>query len=66
MANAIKTSMAGNPVYPVMFAIGACHLLNDTLQAVIPAMFPILEEERGLTFTPVSYTHLTLPTICSV
>lgn len=47
-----KTStMAGNPVYPVMFAIGGVHLLNDSLQAVIPAMFPILEKSMALTFT---------------
>lgn len=30
-------------VYYVLFVIGICHLLNDSLQAVIPAMFPILE-----------------------
>ncbi|XKE95004.1 MFS transporter [Metaplanococcus flavidus] len=66
MANAIKTSMAGNPVYPVMFAIGACHLLNDTLQAVIPAMFPILEEERGLTFTQLGLIAFALNMVASV
>ena len=28
---------------------------------------PIVEVERdGVFYTPVSYTHLTLPTICSV
>ena len=66
MANAIKTSIAGNPVYPVMFAIGACHLLNDTLQAVIPAMFPILEEERGLTFTQLGLIAFALNMVASV
>ncbi|WP_084243294.1 MFS transporter [Planomicrobium okeanokoites] len=66
MANAIKTSMAGNPVYPVMFAIGACHLLNDTLQAVIPAMFPILEKERGLTFTQLGLIAFALNMVASV
>lgn len=66
MANAIKTSMAGNPVYPVMFAIGACHLLNDTLQAVIPAMFPILEEDMGLTFTQLGLIAFALNMVASV
>ncbi|RLQ90955.1 MFS transporter [Planomicrobium sp. Y74] len=66
MANAIKTSMSGNPVYPVMFAIGACHLLNDSLQAVIPAMFPILEEDMGLTFTQLGLIAFALNIVASV
>src|SRR5690606_7163526 len=66
MANAIKTSMAGNPVYPVMFAIGACHLLNDSLQAVIPAMFPILEADMGLTFTQLGLIAFVLNMVASV
>lgn len=65
MANAIKTSMAGNPVYPVMFAIGACHLLNDSLQSVIPAMFPILEKSMGLTFTQLGLIAFVLNIISS-
>ncbi|HSJ37054.1 MAG TPA: MFS transporter [Planococcus sp. (in: firmicutes)] len=66
MANAIKTSMAGNPVYPVMFAIGACHLLNDSLQAVIPAMFPILEKDMGLTYTQLGLIAFALNMVASV
>lgn len=66
MANALKTSMAGNPVYPVMFAIGACHLLNDSLQAVIPAMFPILEKDMGLTYTQLGLIAFALNMVASV
>ncbi len=32
----------GTTVYPILIIIGICHMLNDSLQAVIPAMFPIL------------------------
>ncbi|WP_371922524.1 MFS transporter [Sporosarcina sp. Marseille-Q4943] len=49
-----------------MFAIGACHLLNDTLQAVIPAMFPVLEEERGLSFTQLGFIFFALNMVASV
>lgn len=55
-----------NPVYPIMFAIGGCHLLNDTLQAVIPAMFPVLEAERGLTFTQLGFIFFALNMVASV
>lgn len=48
-----------------MFAIGACHLLNDSLQSVIPAMFPILEESMGLTFTQLGLIAFVLNIISS-
>ena len=56
----------GNPVYPIMFAIGGVHLLNDTLQAVVPAMFPVLEKERGLTFTQLGFIFFALNMVASV
>ncbi|WP_197275571.1 MFS transporter [Bacillus sp. FJAT-22090] len=56
----------GNPVYPIMFAIGVCHLFNDSLQSVIPAMFPVLEEERGLTFTQLGLISFMLNIVASV
>ena len=59
-------SVIGNPVYPVMFAIGGVHLLNDSLQAVIPAMFPILEESMGLTFTQLGLIAFALNMVASV
>lgn len=67
MAKAISSSsLAANPVYPVMFAIGGVHLLNDSLQAVIPAMFPILEKDLGLTFTQLGLIAFALNMVASV
>lgn len=60
------SSLAGNPVYPVMFAIGGVHLLNDSLQAVIPAMFPILEKDLGLSFTQLGLIAFALNMVASV
>lgn len=53
-------------VYSVLFIIGLCHLLNDSLQAVIPAMFPILERSLGLTFTQLGFIAFTLNMVSSV
>src|SRR5690625_863660 len=53
-------------VYPILFIIGLCHLLNDSLQAVIPAMFPILEKSLGLTFTQLGLIAFTLNMVASV
>jgi FSR family fosmidomycin resistance protein-like MFS transporter len=40
-------------VYRILFAISFVHLLNDSMQAVIPAIYPILRESMALTFTKV-------------
>ena len=55
-----------NPVYPVMFAIGVAHLINDTMQSVIPAMFPLLERDLGLTFTQLGLISFVLNMLASV
>ncbi|MEB1809375.1 MAG: MFS transporter [Bacillaceae bacterium] len=38
-------------MYNILLIIGFVHLLNDAIQALVPAMFPILERSMGLTFT---------------
>ncbi|WP_096200791.1 MFS transporter [Bacillus sp. FJAT-45350] len=37
--------------YRILLIIGFVHLLNDAIQALVPAMFPILVQSMGLTFT---------------
>jgi MFS transporter, FSR family, fosmidomycin resistance protein len=54
------------PVYNILYIIGICHLLNDTLQSVVPAMFPILEKSMGLTFTQLGLIAFSLNMISSV
>ncbi|OZU88122.1 MFS transporter [Virgibacillus indicus] len=63
-----KSNMQKNnqTVYSILFIIGICHLLNDSLQAVIPAMFPILEKSLGLTFTQLGLIAFTLNMVASV
>lgn len=56
----------GNPVYPIMVTMGICHLFNDTLQSVVPAMFPILKDEIGLTFTQLGFISFALNMIASL
>ncbi|RXJ04128.1 MFS transporter [Anaerobacillus alkaliphilus] len=38
-------------MYNILLIIGFVHLLNDAIQSVVPAMFPILQQSMGLTFT---------------
>ena len=47
------------PVLTVLLAISFSHLLNDTIQAVIPAIYPLLKETFQLTFGTggIDYAH---------
>src|SRR4051812_1886767 len=39
--------------FPILFAISFAHLLNDTIQALIPALYPLFRQNLGLTFTQI-------------
>lgn len=44
---------AHNTVYAVLFAAAGCHLINDSMQAIMLASYPLLRESHALTFTQV-------------
>lgn len=46
-------SIAQKTVYPILFSIAFAHLLNDLIQAIIPASYPILKENFNLSFTQI-------------
>ncbi len=52
----MSTTAAGRvttTVFPVLFAISACHMINDTLQALLPAVYPILARSFRLSYGQV-------------
>ncbi|WP_333866291.1 MFS transporter [Sphingobacterium sp.] len=44
---------ATRPIFSILFAVSMVHLLNDMIQAVIPATYPLLKEEHHLSFSQV-------------
>ena len=66
MNTTLSTEKPNNPVYTMMILIGVCHLINDTMQSVIPAMFPLLERDMGLTYTQLGLISFTLNMFASV
>ncbi len=62
-----KTADANSStVFKILFIIGISHLLNDAIQAVVPAMFPILEKSMGLTYTQLGIIAFSLNMVSSV
>ncbi len=53
-----EQNLAGNTVFAVLIAISVSHLLNDTIQSVIPAIYPILKDSHHLSFTQIGLITL--------
>jgi MFS transporter, FSR family, fosmidomycin resistance protein len=53
-------------VLPVLFAISLVHLLNDSMQAVVPALYPILEKSLDLSYVQVGLIGFMLNMTSSV
>ena len=49
----------GRAVFNILLAISFCHLLNDTVQSLIPAVYPLLKEALRLNLGQVGIIALT-------
>jgi len=63
MKNAITSTIGPEDntqktVFSILFSIAFAHLLNDLLQAVIPAAYPILKDTYDLSFTQIGLITL--------
>lgn len=61
-ANSPETRTA----FAVLFALSACHLLNDTVQSLLPAIYPVLHENYALTFTQIGLLHFVFQVTASL
>ena len=48
----------GKTVYPILLMISATHLLNDMMQSVIPAVYPLLKARFGFSFAQIGIITL--------
>ncbi len=58
MSSASATPAPAATALRVILAISAGHLLNDTIQSLLPAIYPLLKSELGLTFAQVGLITL--------
>ena len=56
----------GYVVMPVLILLSTCHFINDLLQSVISASYPLLKSELGLTFTQIGTISLVYQLAASV
>jgi len=55
---AAKPAVAAGPVYLVLGGISFSHFLNDTMQSLIPSVYPILKENYSLSFAQIGLITL--------
>jgi FSR family fosmidomycin resistance protein-like MFS transporter len=64
---ATKIGTVSQPtIYRILFAISFVHLLSDSVQSVIPAIFPILKQSMNLSFLQLGFIAFALNMTSSV
>lgn len=58
--------VADRTAFPVLFAIAFSHLLNDTVQSLIPAIYPLVKETYNLSFSDIGMITLAFQMTASI
>ena len=56
----------GATVYRIIIAIGFCHLLNDMMQSLLPAIYPNLQIKFALSFAQIGLVTLVYQSTASI
>ena len=70
--NRVLEKLKGHPqvaegtAYAILFTMGTCHLLNDMIQSVIPALYPLLKDKFGFTFAQIGLITLVFQLTSSI
>ena len=61
-----KNTISGKTVYPILIAISISHLLNDALQSIIPAIYPVVKDTFSLSFAQIGLITLAFQLSASI
>ena len=51
-------ALAAHTTFSIILSLSFCHLLNDMMQSLVPALYPILKTSYGLSFSQVGLITL--------
>jgi len=57
-ATPTAVAVASGTTFSVILSLSFCHLLNDLMQSLVPALYPILKSSYGLSFSQVGLITL--------
>jgi FSR family fosmidomycin resistance protein-like MFS transporter len=58
VSSSVSTGAANNTTFAVILSLSFCHLLNDMMQSLVPALYPILKDSYALSFSQVGFITL--------
>ncbi|HET9390869.1 MAG TPA: MFS transporter [Steroidobacteraceae bacterium] len=61
-----KTASVGRTTFTILAAISFCHLLNDMMQSLLPALYPMLKSAYSLNFGQIGILTLTFQITASL
>ncbi len=64
--NSAATQMQQATAYGILFSISLSHMLNDTIQSLIPSIYPILKDSFALNFAQIGLIQLTFQLTASI
>ena len=53
-----SAASANTTTFAVILSLSFCHLLNDMMQSLVPALYPILKDSYALTFGQIGFITL--------
>ena len=65
-ASQIAPRVQESALFAILLALSFSHLLNDLIQSLIPAIYPILKESFHLSFSQIGYITLTFQLTASL
>lgn len=57
---------AGSTSFAVLFTVSFCHFLNDTIQSMLPSIYPMLKSDFALSFAQIGAITLVLQLTSSI
>lgn len=64
--NPSNIGQTNTTVFPILFALSFSHLLNDTIQSLIPAIYPLVKNSYHLSFSQIGLITLTFQLAASL
>jgi FSR family fosmidomycin resistance protein-like MFS transporter len=66
ISNAPAARVAGKTTLWVILAVSVCHMINDVMQSLLSAIYPILKDNYGLDYVQIGLLTLTFQCVASL
>jgi FSR family fosmidomycin resistance protein-like MFS transporter len=63
---AVRKAAAESAAFSIVLALGFSHFLNDTIQSLVPSLYPMLKDRYGLSFAQIGLITLTMQATSSL